>query len=741
MNLRLQIFMVAFALGIIPLVTLVGINLKGHIKRHEMVVLHQAEVRQNFELINLDAQISHYRQTLQALAMLPEVKKIVNSESALLPSGELIALLNTWFAEQNAIKAITISNRHNHKKLALLRNKGLFQPAPTNNMPDTSKTTASGELLLSLTTKNSANPSTASFLLDTNIFLAKYFNSLWINPAGAYLHHPASTKLTTTPGSNALEDFPGLGSLLTPKKAILWESGSGDTITWMPVILTGQRPSLWVGTEVDRSAALEWKRSLIQNIITITLTMAALIFIIANGIAKKIDSIKEQILTGLDQVMNSNQEFQFDWTGPAEIRTMAEDLSQLAQQYVKTSSAREEAEAALRENQENFTNLANSAQDAIVLMNHQGNISYWNQTAEEMFGYKSIEVIGKPIHPLISPRLLEDRTSEPVNNHATTEEPIRETIELITKKRDGSDLPVELSLSEARIKDKWHSIWLIRDISERKQAEKKSRLHQRQLIQADKMASLGLLVSGMAHEINNPNSIALLNTPMLAKAWTSIGPILEHYYKENGDFLVAGLEYSEMRVQIPKLFKELEESSRRIRAIVKDLKDYARQDNTRSMELIDINAIARAATRLTGNLLKKSTKKFIERYGDNLPSIRCNSQRLEQVVINLLQNSCDALPNNAAAITIETGLTGDGQQVYLKVEDGGCGIPVESLNRVTDPFFTTKRSTGGTGLGLSVSAGIIKEHGGKINFASTDQLTTVTITLPIAETDLDRGES
>lgn len=736
MKLRLHIFLVAFALGIMPLLTLVGINLRGHIKRHEVVVLHQAEVRQNFELINLDAKISHYRQTLQALAMLPEVRQIVNSAADIPPSRELITLLNTWFAEQEAIRAITIANPHGQKKLALLRNRELFQPAPPHE-----KIPATGRLLLSVNTNNKARPTTASFLIDTNIFLAKYFDSFWINPTGDYLHQPTATKLTTTPGSNALEDFPGLRSLLTKKKALLWENSSEDTITWMPVMLADQRPALWIGTEVDRSAALEWKRSLIRNIITITLAMAALILLIANGIAKKIDSIKEQILTGLDQVMNHNQEFSFDWTGPAEIRTMAEDLSRLAQQYVKTSRAREEAEAALRENQENFTNLANSAQDAIVLMDHQGNISYWNQTAEEMFGYKSLEVMGKPIHPLISPRLMEDRTSEPINSHATTEEPIRETIELITRKQDGSDLPVELSLSEARIKDKWHSIWLIRDISERKQAEKKSRLHQRQLIQADKMASLGLLVSGMAHEINNPNSIALLNTPMLAKAWTSIGPILKRYYTENGDFLVAGLEYSEMREQIPQLFKELEESSRRIRAIVKDLKDYARQDGTRSMELVDINEIARAAIRLTGNLLRKSTKNFTERYGEQLPRIRCNSQRLEQVVINLLQNSCDALPNNEAAITIETGLTGGGQQIYLKVTDEGSGIPAESLNRLTDPFFTTKRSTGGTGLGLSVSAGIIKEHGGKINFGSTDQHTTVTVTLPVAKTDSDRGES
>ncbi len=733
MNLRSQIFLVAFALGLIPLLTLVGVNLSGHIKRHEEVGLRQAEVRQDLELANLNGDIGHYRQTLHAVATLPEVREIINSESTMAPSPQLVELLNSWFSSQDAILGITLYNHNDQKKLELFRDDKFFRPYIGNKKKSARKIGKdSRELFLSTTIGSGKNMASASFRIDTGIFLAKYLDSLWINPAGVYIHQPYAIKLTIAPGTNAFEDFPRLQTILDKRQAALWESATGYTVTWMPVILDGLRPALWIGTEVDRTAALKWKRSLIQNIITITLIMAAIIFVIANGIAKKIDSIKEQILTGLDRVINNNEEFRFAWTGPAEIRTMADDLSRLAQQYVRTKCAREKAEAALRENQENFSNLANSAQDAIVLMDHQGNISYWNQTAAEMFGYKNFEVIGKPIHPLISPRLFEGQTGETIKNRPTREGPIRETIELITKKRDGTDLPVELSLSEARIKDQWHSIWIIRDISERKQAEEKSHFHQRQLIQADKMASLGLLVSGMAHEINNPNSISLLNTPMLAKAWASVSPILERYYTENGDFLVAGLAYSEMKEQIPKLFKELEESSKRIRTIVKDLKDYARQDNTRSMELIDINEIAKTATRLTGNLLKKSTNNFVENYGSELPPIRGNSQRLEQVVINLLQNSCDALPDNQAAITLKTGLAKDGQQVYLTVEDEGCGIPAEALNQVTDPFFTTKRGTGGTGLGLSVSAGIIKEHNGRINFSSPGQGTTVTITLPVA---------
>jgi polar amino acid transport system substrate-binding protein len=120
--------------------------------------------------------------------------------------------------------------------------------------------------------------------------------------------------------------------------------------------------------------------------------------------------------------------------------------------------------------------------------------------------------------------------------------------------------------------------------------------------------------------------------------------------------------------------------------------------------------------------------------------IRGNSQRLEQVIINLLQNSCDALPDKQAAITLTTGQTQDGRLVYCMVADEGGGIPAESLAQLTDPFFTTKRARGGTGLGLSVSAGIIKEHGGTINFSSCERGTTVTINLPAA-TDPRNGDN
>ncbi|MDT8334557.1 MAG: hypothetical protein RQ753_02565, partial [Desulfurivibrionaceae bacterium] len=370
MNLRTRIFLAAFALGIIPLLTLVGVNLRGHIKRHETVELRQAEFRQQQEWTNLNDRLEHYRQTLAAAAILPDAARLVNFEPAARPSPELVELLNSWFSGQDAILEIVFYDRNGRQKLRLIRDERFFVPRE-NGQPDMkhplNNVTGDRHLLLAKTVETATGPITASFKIDAKRFLAKYIESLWITPAGEYLHQPYAIKLTIAPGTNALEDFPRLLPLLDKRKTALWESASGFTVTWMPVILDGLRPALWIGTEVDRTGARRWKNSLIANIIGITLSMAAIIFLIANAIAKKIDSIKEQILTGLDRVMNKHEEFRFDWTGPEEIRTMAEDLSRLAQRYVATMRAREEAEKALRENQDNFRNLTNSAQDAIVL--------------------------------------------------------------------------------------------------------------------------------------------------------------------------------------------------------------------------------------------------------------------------------------------------------------------------------------------------------------------------------------
>ena len=272
---------------------------------------------------------------------------------------------------------------------------------------------------------------------------------------------------------------------------------------------------------------------------------------------------------------------------------------------------------------------------------------------------------------------------------------------------------------------------LTREISERRHAEEELRLNQQQLLQADKMSALGVLVSGVAHEINNPTGLILLEVPTIRRFHTDASKVLERYYRENGDFTCGGLPYSRMREEIPRSLEKIQESGKRIKRIVDDLKDFARQGDSSCNEIVDLNAIAQAAVRLVEPSIRKATTCFSATYFDDLPTIRGNAQRIEQVLVNLILNACQALPDNDCCINLTTSSDESRSNAIVRLHDEGSGISPEHLVRLTDPFFTTKRDQGGTGLGLSVSAGIIKEHGGTLEFDSPPGCgTTVTLKLP-----------
>ena len=269
------------------------------------------------------------------------------------------------------------------------------------------------------------------------------------------------------------------------------------------------------------------------------------------------------------------------------------------------------------------------------------------------------------------------------------------------------------------------------EVTEKKRALDELKRHQDKLIQADKMASLGILVAGVAHEINNPNGLILLNMPILREVYQDAEEVLDARFRQQGDFTLGGLPYSRMRDEVPHLLEEMQEGANRIKRIVEELKDFARQDTTAAMETVDFNAVVQTAVRLVDSSLRAATSRFEAQYDTALPPIPGNAQRIGQVVVNLLLNACQALPDMERGILLATSHDPESGAVRLKVADEGLGIAPEHIPHLTDPFFTTRRESGGTGLGLSVSATIVKEHHGTLEFDSTPGCgTTVTLTLP-----------
>ncbi|WP_462327427.1 transporter substrate-binding domain-containing protein [Desulfobaculum sp.] len=269
----------------------------------------------------------------------------------------------------------------------------------------------------------------------------------------------------------------------------------------------------------------------------------------------------------------------------------------------------------------------------------------------------------------------------------------------------------------------------------RKNLEAKRELERKQkvIIHSDRMATLGVMASGVAHEINNPNGMMLMNLPVLADTYEDAAEVLDHYYDEHGDFLMGGLPYSRMRDEVPQMISDMLDGANRIKNIVRDLKDYSRKGERYEMEPLDFNHLVKASLRLVRNAMKKSSNAVTVTLAPDLPTVTGSSRRIQQVIINLVLNACQALPGKDHGIAITTGYDSTANAVILRVQDEGVGIPQEHLDNITDPFFTTKRESGGTGLGLSVSAGIVKEHFGALDFESTPgQGTTVTLSIPAA---------
>lgn len=255
---------------------------------------------------------------------------------------------------------------------------------------------------------------------------------------------------------------------------------------------------------------------------------------------------------------------------------------------------------------------------------------------------------------------------------------------------------------------------------------------QQQLIQADKMASLGVLVSGVAHEINNPTSLLQLNLPLVKEVFEDLEDILDQHQQRQGSFSAGGLSYSQLKSLLPPMLDDMIRGTHRITRIVSDLRDFSRQTPSLLNEQVHLNQVIQTSIRLLDNNIQQATRRFQFKPQHPLPTFQGNTQRIEQVVINLIVNACQALETPSQSITVTTLFNSDTHHVELHVSDQGKGIPAKDLNRLCDPFFTTKQTSGGTGLGLSVSAGIVKEHGGAMSFDSQENMgTRVSVYLPV----------
>jgi PAS domain S-box-containing protein len=378
--------------------------------------------------------------------------------------------------------------------------------------------------------------------------------------------------------------------------------------------------------------------------------------------------------------------------------------------------------------------LLTAAVDGIVSIDERGLIQTFNPAAERMFGYAAEEVIGRNVSVLMPSPYREEHDSYIARYLATGE---RHIIgigrEIVAQRRDGSVFPVELSVAEARVDGQRLFVGIIRDITQRKQAEaelrrsheelqrlvtelqdknQEIRVITQQLWQAAKLASVGEMAASIAHELNNPLATNLLR----------LETVLERL--PEGDPNRRPLEI-------------VQQETRRMSKLVSELLQFSRRGRDR-LVTVQVNKELEHIVELVRHLLHKRGIEVVWELDAALPPIQCDLQKLQQVFLNLLTNAADAMPHGGQLVlrTRPAVLPGDREAVAIEVSDSGVGIPPEHLDKVFDPFFTTKGQGQGTGLGLPICRRIVEEHRGKITLRSiVDQGTTVTVVLPLRQAD------
>jgi len=548
-------------------------------------------------------------------------------------------------------------------------------------------------------------------------------------------------------------------------------------------------------------------------------------------------------------------------------------------------SERKLIETALRESEEKFRAISDSAQDGIILIDNNGKVTFWNAAAETIFGFTRDEIMGKDLHECIAPPAMEARFREAFTSFrdSGTGAAIGKSLEMQAIRKDGTDIPIEMSLSAVRLNDTWCAIGLTRDITTRKAAQEavvasqaaleakhaelglvfnwvesakqeweqtldslkdiiiladaehrirrcnrmllditgkdfgalvqqdwrevlsdtgfsfvtfdghsgellheKSRhqfdlniyeIHasesetpqglvvslndvtelkemtreleqayaelqstQTRVVQQEKMASIGQMAAGVAHEINNPMGFITSNLNTLGKYSGRIDEYVAALHQslqgceghagcDELDGLRRKLKVDYIISDMGELISESMEGAERVRKIVQDLKSFSRVDEA-DEKFADINQCLDSTINIVWNEIKYVATLHKE-YGE-IPQVKCYPQQLNQVFVNLLVNAAHAM-SGQGEITVRTW--NDEANVFVAVSDTGSGIPEEIQKRIFEPFFTTKEAGKGTGLGLSISYDIIRKHGGELALESrVGEGTTFTVRLPVDRT-------
>jgi two-component system, NtrC family, sensor kinase len=358
--------------------------------------------------------------------------------------------------------------------------------------------------------------------------------------------------------------------------------------------------------------------------------------------------------------------------------------------------------------EKHLSNILDYSVDGVLFIDNDNKIQIWNKGAEAIFGYSAQEMIGNTFHRLIPPELDADFELEQICEEVRTKGFIKnEPAQRVTKSGDRITTDISRTQVNSKNMEPIGSTVIIRDVTEKVKMDQN-------IYNTEKLASIGILAAGVAHEINNPLAIILGFTDLL----------LEKFEPDSA-------EYEDLKM--------IEENGNHAKAIVENMLGFARITEGLE-ETVDINQSVDIVIKIVKNTLLTKKIELYTLIPKNLPRVRGDTREFQQVVFNLINNSIAAMKKTGGMLILSA--TEKAASVSLNVTDNGPGIPDAIKKKIFDPFFTTKKAGEGTGLGLSLCYGIVKKYKGNLEFKSSSAEddngptgTTFSISMLIKESD------
>ncbi|MBW2016370.1 MAG: PAS domain S-box protein [Deltaproteobacteria bacterium] len=364
--------------------------------------------------------------------------------------------------------------------------------------------------------------------------------------------------------------------------------------------------------------------------------------------------------------------------------------------------------------------------EGIAISDLEGKIQYVNPSFAKTHGYRPEELLGRSLSILHGP--------DQVQAFDAANRQVRETGkffgEVHHSRRNGSSFPalVHKSLLRDEAGNEIGMITTLRDATLRKKMEQ-------EMTRSEKLASLGFLISGIAHEINNPINFITFNIPVLKDYLMELMPIVDRYAEGRKDFEIFGMSYPEFREDVFRLLENIRHGSDRINKTVAGLKEFISHGDRRDLRVVELQEVIRKGVAICRTKIERMVKRLEVRLPPGSFRVTTDPEALEQVLVNLLINAAQASDKEASWVRLELKVKdAPKKELAIEVSDNGCGMDEEIQGKIFDPFFTTKSPGEGTGLGLAVCHRVVQNLGGRIEVESKKgEGSLFKVVLPIVE--------